>query len=125
MGRFGRDAPQDSSLSSRSWGTRRVPCIFPSKHQSVSIGPIGVIRVQSSFPLHHAKWTRLEEQAAGRSLPFGSYGTLNGGGKSELRRAVCRITSGTQASRPEDGQCNRDDTARDRASVAGKGEKVR
>ena len=34
-----------------------------------------------------------------------------GGGKSELRRAVCRITSGTWASRPMDGQCHRKDTA--------------
>jgi len=34
-----------------------------------------------------------------------------GGGKSELRRAVCRITSGTRASRPVDGQCHRKDTA--------------
>src|ERR1035441_6388908 len=34
-----------------------------------------------------------------------------GGGKSELRRAVCRITSGTWALRPMDGQCHRKDTA--------------
>src|SRR5579875_1208308 len=35
----------------------------------------------------------------------------DGRGKSELRRAVCRITSGIQASRPEDGQCHRKHTA--------------
>jgi hypothetical protein len=35
-----------------------------------------------------------------------------GGGKSELRRAVCRITSGTEVSRPLDGQCNREHTAK-------------
>ena len=34
-----------------------------------------------------------------------------GGGKSELRRAVCRITSGTWASKPMDGQCHRKYTA--------------
>jgi len=34
-----------------------------------------------------------------------------GRGKSELRRAVCRITSGTWASKPMDGQCHRKDTA--------------
>src|ERR1035438_4341853 len=34
-----------------------------------------------------------------------------GGGKSELRRAVCRITSGTWALRLMDGQCHRKDTA--------------
>src|SRR4051794_39962242 len=34
-----------------------------------------------------------------------------GGGKSELRRAVCRITSGLPASRLEDGQCHRKHTA--------------
>ena len=33
------------------------------------------------------------------------------GGKSELRRAVCRITSGIPASRLEDGQCHRKHTA--------------
>ena len=53
---------------------------------------------------------------AGRPLPRGcpctSYmGALRGGGKSELRRAVCRITSGIQASRPGDGKCHREDTA--------------
>jgi hypothetical protein len=36
---------------------------------------------------------------------------FGGGGKSELRRAVCRITSGTEASRPLDGKCNRERTA--------------
>ena len=36
-----------------------------------------------------------------------------GGGKSELRRAVCRITSGMRASRRVDGQCNRKETALD------------
>jgi hypothetical protein len=41
----------------------------------------------------------------GRKLEFA------GGGKSELRRAVCRITSGTWASKPMDGQCHRKDTA--------------
>ncbi len=44
----------------------------------------------------------------------------DGGGKSELRRVVCRITSGTLASRPVDGKCHREYTAR-----KGKGEKVR
>jgi hypothetical protein len=34
-----------------------------------------------------------------------------GGGKSELRRAVCRITSGTRISKSVDGQCHRKDTA--------------
>jgi len=33
------------------------------------------------------------------------------GGKSELRRAVCRITSGIPASKLEDGQCHRKHTA--------------
>ena len=37
--------------------------------------------------------------------------TVSGGGKSELRRAVCRITSGMRASRPVDGQCHRKHTA--------------
>jgi hypothetical protein len=36
---------------------------------------------------------------------------LTRGGKSELRRAVCRITSGIPASRLEDGQCHRKHTA--------------
>jgi len=36
----------------------------------------------------------------------------SGRGKSELRRAVCRITSGIAASRPRDGQCHREYTAR-------------
>ncbi len=47
----------------------------------------------------------------GRSLPEGWETRFAGGGKSELRRAVCRITSGTWASRPMDGQCHRKDTA--------------
>jgi hypothetical protein len=33
------------------------------------------------------------------------------GGKSELQRAVCRITSGKSASRPIDGKCHRKHTA--------------
>src|SRR5271155_4694684 len=36
---------------------------------------------------------------------------LSGGGKSELRRAVCRITSGTDGSSHLDGKCNRERTA--------------
>ena len=35
----------------------------------------------------------------------------DGGGKSELRRVVCRITSGTLALRPADGKCHREYTA--------------
>jgi len=38
-------------------------------------------------------------------------GRKPGGGKSELRRAVCRITSGIPVSKLEDGQCNRKQTA--------------
>jgi hypothetical protein len=33
------------------------------------------------------------------------------GGKSELRRAVCRITSGRPGSSPVDGKCHRKHTA--------------
>jgi hypothetical protein len=48
----------------------------------------------------------------GRSLPEGvAQANPTGGGKSELRRAVCRRTSGTWASNPADGQCDRKDTA--------------
>src|SRR5271155_2412830 len=36
---------------------------------------------------------------------------FGGGGKSELRRAVCRITSGTDGSSHLDGKCNRERTA--------------
>ncbi len=43
-----------------------------------------------------------------------------GGGKSELRRAVCRITSGTEASKPLDGQCNREHTAKPFAQADGR-----
>jgi len=46
----------------------------------------------------------------GRSLPECASARF-GGGKSELRRAVCRITSGMWVSRPTDGQCHRKDTA--------------
>ena len=45
------------------------------------------------------------------------------GGKSELRRVVCRITSGTADSSPLDGKCHRKNTAL--AATPGKGEKVR
>src|SRR6476660_108083 len=38
-------------------------------------------------------------------------------GKSELRRAVCRITSGRVALRPFDGKCHREDTATASAEV--------
>src|SRR5580658_7364278 len=57
----------------------------------------------------------------GRSLSASSDA---GRGKSELRRAVCRITSGRPGSSPSDGKCHRKYTAlffRDE----GKGEKVR
>jgi len=47
----------------------------------------------------------------GRSLPEARETGTTGGGKSELRRAVCRITSGTRASRLVDGQCHRKETA--------------
>ncbi len=47
-----------------------------------------------------------------RAVAAGDLGNhVAGGGKSELRRAVCRITSGTRASRPVDGQCHREHTA--------------
>jgi len=46
-----------------------------------------------------------------------------GRGKSELRRAVCRITTGQAASKLLDGKCHREHTAA--AQAAGKGEKVR
>jgi len=55
--------------------------------------------------------------AASRGLLSG------GGGKSELRRAVCRITSGTVGASRLDGQCNRKQTAKLSAkSLSGKGE---
>src|SRR5580700_339946 len=47
-----------------------------------------------------------------------------GRGKSELRRAVCRITSGRPGSSPSDGKCHRKHTAWV-FTDAGKGEKVR
>jgi len=47
-----------------------------------------------------------------------------GRGKSELHRAVCRITSGRAGSSPFDGKCHREHTARV-FTDAGKGEKVR
>src|SRR5208282_5091739 len=48
----------------------------------------------------------------GRSLPeIPAQAGVAGRGKSELRRAVCRITSGTRASRPVDGKCHREHTA--------------
>src|SRR5580692_10194262 len=49
----------------------------------------------------------------GRSLPaflLETAGTA-GRGKSELRRAVCRITSGRADSSPFDGKCHRKHTA--------------
>jgi hypothetical protein len=46
------------------------------------------------------------------------------GGKSELRRAVCRITSGRVDSSPLDGKCHRKHTAL-AFTGQGKGEKVR
>jgi hypothetical protein len=55
----------------------------------------------------------------------------HGRGKSELRRVVCRITSGTRASKPVDGQCHRKHTATawgsslELFSGRGQGEKVR
>jgi hypothetical protein len=57
----------------------------------------------------------------GRSLPASSD---TGRGKSELHRAVCRITSGRPGSSPSDGKCHRKHTARTFRG-AGKGEKVR
>ena len=51
-------------------------------------------------------------RGTGRSLPeVFAQSRAAGGGKSELRRAVCRITSGTWALKPMDGQCHRKDTA--------------
>src|ERR1700690_2441642 len=47
-----------------------------------------------------------------------------GRGKSELHRAVCRITSGRAGSSPFDGKCHREYTAR-AFTGAGKGEKGR
>jgi hypothetical protein len=47
-----------------------------------------------------------------------------GRGKSELHRAVCRITSGRPGSSPSDGKCHREYTARV-FTDPGKGEKVR
>ena|ERR1700722_9659527 len=46
----------------------------------------------------------LEPSAGGRMIAAAGN---RGGGKSELRRAVCRITSGIPVSKLEDGQCNR------------------
>ena len=43
---------------------------------------------------------------------FAADGVTCRGGKSELRRAVCRITSGVPVSRPEYGQCHRKHTVR-------------
>jgi len=57
----------------------------------------------------------------GRSLSASSDA---GRGKSELRRAVCRITSGRAGSSPFDGKCHRKYTARI-FTDEGKGEKVR
>ena len=49
--------------------------------------------------------------AGGWAIAAGEFERLAGRGKSELRRAVCRITSGTGASRLRDGKCHRENTA--------------
>ncbi len=69
---------------------------------------------------------RMVRRAAGRPPPAWLE-AFAGGGKSELRRAVCRITSGIAELRPRDGQCHREDTAfvRQKTPNGGKGEKVR
>ncbi len=71
------------------------------------------VRDRAEGELHTANVIRgkLEEaRELGGRCWFRRKGEI-GGGKSELRRAVCRITSGIQVSRPEDGQCHREDTA--------------
>ena len=57
----------------------------------------------------------------GRCRRVGREPESAGGGKSELRRAVCRITSGTRASRLVDGQCHRKDTASATPRLSGRG----
>jgi hypothetical protein len=54
-------------------------------------------------------YNELVGSRTGRSLASSSE---DAGGKSELRRAVCRITSGTAGSSRLDGKCHRKHTAR-------------
>ena len=76
----------------------------------------------SALDVHFApiEYNDLVGSWTGRLLSTSSDG---GRGKSELRRAVCRITSGRPGLSPVDGKYHRKHTAS--AARLGKGEKVR
>ncbi len=80
------------SLMSYAFSRRRVP--LSRNHK---IPPVAAIEYNDSV----GSWT-------GRSLSASSNAER---GKSELHRAVCRITSGRAGSSPFDGKCHRKYTA--------------
>ena len=60
---------------------------------------------------HRLNGSAYHELAGGWAIAAGELQSSAGRGKSELRRAVCRITSGTEALKLRDGKCHREYTA--------------
>ena len=108
---------------------RRHPCQRPRRCRNRFAGrhqPQRPGLIRPHHQLTQPSRLRYTWSAGGWMIAAARAQASSGGGKSELRRAVCRITSGTAASRRLDGQCNREDTAlRSRKRPKGKGEKVR
>jgi hypothetical protein len=100
-------------------GSGKVPFdLFHSDLPQVPSPPPG--RRGSAIRMVSAIWPKpeAENRKPGYNDPVGSWTGRSlaassdaGRGKSELRRAVCRITSGRPGSSPSDGKCHRKYTA--------------
>ena len=107
-------------IGARSMSVCQLTCIYDSLHNDVSISIILAVRVGLTFRATRGGWAaarflhviiiQLAAGPDGRSLLFAV--SKSAGGKSELRRAVCRITSGRAGSSRFDGKCHREHTAR-------------
>ena len=130
-----------------SWQKRSNPSSYPVRRENDStlryhFACPNAAHLSSACSIQHSRYTSSWQEDRAVAAVGVAQAMSDGGGKSELRRAVCRITSGMWASRPADGQCHRKDTAsanppsggrpgmacglvRNAAPRSGKGEMVR
>ena len=98
------------------------PSLSEGVGRQVALGrwQVGKCRAGAAVPIsRQLRHVSCDLQSATWNLPYNdccrqpdrTAAPGNGGGKSELRRAVCRITSGRPGSSPVDGKCHRKHTA--------------
>src|SRR5271155_3457151 len=118
-------------LESRIYIGVRANPIVCNRYKGRGVRVFSTYLTPGSFKTQYSQWTATDymasilyngyQPAGGRmaaaavlevpNTGLGRSAGDGGGGKSELRRTVCRITSGQSRSSAMDGKCHREDTA--------------